>query len=276
MNDLRRELEVARRLALEAGAVALRYHGQDIEVERKPGNEPVTRADREANEVIVAGLQAAFADDAVLAEETPDDGTRLGRPRVWMVDPIDGTRDFIRGRDGFSVMIGLCESARPVLGVVYQPVGDRLYTAVRGEGAWFSQLGAAPTRLAVSTIGDPAQIRLVASKSHRTAVIDQVRARLGISDEFNVGSVGLKLGLIARGERDLYVNPSSKSSAWDTCAPEAILVEAGGRLTDLYGQPLRYDDQDVRHLRGLVASNGLLHDIVLEKIRSLFPSGAPE
>src|SRR5213593_1704906 len=99
MTDFSRELEVARRLALEAGAVALRYHGQDIEVERKDGGEPVTRADREANELIVAGLSAAFPDDAILAEETPDDRSRLGRPRVWMVDPIDGTRDFIRGRD---------------------------------------------------------------------------------------------------------------------------------------------------------------------------------
>jgi 3'(2'), 5'-bisphosphate nucleotidase len=110
----------------------------------------------------------------------------------------------------------------------------------------------------------------VASKSHRDPIIDEVRKALGIADELNVGSVGLKLGLIARGTRDLYVNTSSKSSLWDTCGPEAILAEAGGRLSDLYGRPLRYDVEEVRHQHGLVASNGLLHALVLAKIRPLF------
>jgi len=269
--SLDRELNLARQLALAAGEVALRYFGQPLPVERKEGGEPVTRADREANEVIVGELAREFPGDGILAEETPDDGSRRSRARVWMVDPIDGTRDFIRGRDGFAVMIGLCAQGAPVLGVVYQPVGARLYTAVRGRGAWLAVGEGRPARIQVSPVREPAQIRLVASKSHREPVIDAVRARLGIQDELNVGSVGLKLGLIARGDRDLYVNPSSKSSAWDTCAPEAILDEAGGRLSDLRGQPLRYDAEDIRHLAGLVASNGLLHEQVLEKIRSLFP-----
>jgi len=271
---LARELEVARRLALEAGEVALRYHGTDLKVERKDEGEPVTRADKEANAVIVGGLTREFPDDALLAEETPDDGSRLRKDRVWMVDPIDGTRDFIRGRDGFSVMIGLCTAGRPALGVVWQPIGRRLYFATRGEGAWMSEGDAAAARIHVSDVRTPEHIRLVASKSHRTPVIDEVRARLGISDELNVGSVGLKLGLIARGLRDLYVNPSSKSSAWDTCGPEAILVEAGGRLTDLWGREIDYRAPDVRNRDGLVASNGHLHELVLEKIRPLFPGGA--
>jgi 3'(2'), 5'-bisphosphate nucleotidase len=269
-----RELEVARRLALEAGDIALRYHGTELTVERKDEGEPVTRADKEANAVIVAGLAREFPDDALLAEETPDDGSRLQKNRVWMVDPIDGTRDFIRGRDGFSVMIGLLESDRPALGVVWQPIGRRLYFASRGEGAWLAENDAAPERIHTSTISTPEEIRLVASKSHRTPVIDEVRAQLGIKDELNVGSVGLKLGLIARGLRDLYVNPSSKSSAWDTCGPEAILTEAGGKLSDLWGRLIDYRATDVKNRDGLVASNGPLHQLVLEKIRPLFPHGA--
>jgi 3'(2'), 5'-bisphosphate nucleotidase len=270
--DFSRELALARNLALEAGKVAMRYHGTpDLEVERKEEGSPVTRADKEANTVIVEGIARAFPQDGILAEETPDDGAWLSSERVWMVDPIDGTRDFIRGRDGFSVMIGLCLGERPVLGVVFQPVGDRLYFATQGGGSWLIEAGGAPMRIQTSDVSEPAKIRLVASKSHRTPVIDEVRQKLGITDELNVGSVGLKLGLIARGVRDLYVNPSSKSSAWDSCGPEAILDEAGGRLTDLHGRLLGYRNKDVRHNDGLVASNGPLHELVLEKIRPLFP-----
>jgi 3'(2'), 5'-bisphosphate nucleotidase len=270
-----RELEVARRLALEAGDIALRYHGTELKIERKDEGEPVTRADKEANAVIVGGLQHDFPDDALLAEETPDDGSRLRKSRVWMVDPIDGTRDFIRGRDGFSVMIGLLVDGRPAMGVVWQPIGKRLYYATRGDGAFLAEGdGAAAARIHTSDVKTAEQIRLVASQSHRTPIIDEVRKKLGISDELNVGSVGLKLGLIARGLRDLYVNPSSKSSAWDTCGPEAILVEAGGRLTDLWGREIDYRAADVKNRDGLVASNGALHELVLEKIRPLFPDGA--
>lgn len=268
-----RELSVAEDLARRAGALILRYFDTGITVETKAGDEPVTRADREASELIVAGLTAAFPGDIIISEEAADDRRRLeaGR-RVWFVDPLDGTRDFIRGRHGFAVMIGLCEDARPTAGVVYQPHGDRLYRAAPGAGSVLVDDRGART-LRCSDVHDVDKIRLVASRSHRTPEIDRVKAALGIDDEMNIGSVGLKLGLIALGERDLYVNPSSKSSAWDTCAPEALLVHAGGRLTDLAGNPLRYDDADVKNAKGLLASNGHVHDAVVAKIRPLFFQG---
>jgi 3'(2'), 5'-bisphosphate nucleotidase len=152
--------------------------------------------------------------------------------------------------------------------VVYQPAGDRLYTATPA-GAWIQIDGEAPQRLQVSDVRTPAEIRMVASKSHREAVIDQVRAELGITDELNVGSVGLKLGLIARGERDLYVNPSGHSKLWDVCGPEAILVAAGGRITDAHGDPLAYRGPALGNLRGLIASNGPVHDEVVARLRPL-------
>ena len=267
-----RELEVAREAALRAGTLILRYHRTDVAVDRKAGGEPVTRADREASELILEALQAAFPDDRFVSEEATGDLTDLPQARrVWFIDPLDGTKDFIRGHEGFAVMIGLCEAGRPVLGVVHQPLGGgRTFLAAQGEPAVLEAPdGRRP--LACSTVADLAQIRLVASKSHRTGKIDEVKGALGISDELNIGSVGLKLGLIALAERDLYINPSSHSKAWDTCAPEAILQAAGGRITDLWGIPLRYDDPDVRNRRGLVASNGLLHEAVLAKVRPLFP-----
>jgi 3'(2'), 5'-bisphosphate nucleotidase len=274
--NLRRELDTAVELARRAGERIRGFHGSDsapLKVDTKADDSPVTEADRAANALIVAALGAEFPDDAILSEELPDDGSRLGKERVWMVDPLDGTKDFIRGRDGFSVMIGLLDGATPALGVVYQPIGDKLYFATRGGGAFLSRGGGAAERIHVSDVRDPARIRMVASKSHRTETIDRVRAELGISDELNVGSVGLKLGLIAEGLRDLYVNPAGHSKLWDACGPEAILVEAGGRLSDVSGAPLDYRGRELGNVRGLIASNGILHDEVVRRLAGLFPGG---
>lgn len=264
------ELARAIELARQAGEEVRRLQRGELGVEMKPGDEPVSVADRRASELIVAGLAAAFPGDLVISEELPPAPGAFGAPRLWLVDPIDGTKDFIRGGDGFSVMIGLCVDARPVAGVVYQPVGARLFAAAPDAGAWLDAPGLPPRRLAVSEVGDVAAIRLVASKSHRSPVIDEVKSALGISNELNIGSVGLKLALIALGERDLYVNPWPKCKAWDTCAPEAILTAAGGVLTDTRGEPVRYDELELGRLRGLVASNGHVHAAALARLAALF------
>ena len=264
--ELGDELRAAVELARAAGKLAVDIRdGGTLGVEMKPGDEPVTIADREASELIVGGLRDRFAADRVVSEELPLSHD-LAAPRVWLVDPIDGTKDFIRGSDGFSVMIGLVRDNRPVLGVVHQPTRDRTFFATPA-GA-FVVTGGAIAPLAVSTVTAAGDARLVASASHRAAVIDQVKERLGIADEQNVGSVGVKLCLIALGVRDLYINPSSKTKAWDTCAPEAILVGAGGRLTDLFGVPIDY--RELAHRRGLIASNARVHDEVVGKLAPLF------
>jgi 3'(2'), 5'-bisphosphate nucleotidase len=266
------ELATATELARSAGlmAVELRAQGpQALAVEHKAGDEPVTVADRAASEEILMGLARELPDDVVISEEGADDPARLTAERVWFVDPIDGTRDFIAGREGFAVMIGLCIAGRPVVGVVYQPTQDRMFWAAPDVGAWFEAPGVAPRRLRVSDVSEPSQLRMVASRSHRSSVIDEVKSALGIQDEVNIGSVGLKLGLIALAERDLYVNPWPRCKAWDTCAPEAILLAAGGVLTDTRGEPLRYDEAELARPHGLVASNGKIHDLVLARVRPL-------
>lgn len=267
---LAREVEVAERLAREAGILVMKFHGSQLEVERKAGDEPVTLADRQSSELIVRGLTAAFPDDIIISEENADDLRRLSARRVWYIDPIDGTKDFIRGEDGFCVMIGMCIDHRPAVGVIHQPLHDRLFAAASGAGTWLAAPDAAPLRARVSAISQLPDIRLVASRSHRGSSIDKVKSALGISNELNIGSVGLKLGTIALGERDLYVNPSSKTSSWDTCAPEALLVEAGGRVSDIQGAPLRYDAEVIQHMRGLLASNGAVHQAAVDKLAPLF------
>lgn len=265
--ELGRELARAIELARLAGAEVARMQRGELGVEMKAGDEPVTVADRLASELIVSGLAESFPDDPIISEElSPADGA-LGAPRYWLVDPIDGTKDFIRGEDGYAVMIGLVIDGRPILGVVYQPAVDRLFHGTP-EGARLTLRGQT-TPLAVSSVTAAADVRLVSSKSHREPVIDRVKQELGIADEINVGSVGVKLCLIAAGVRDLYVNPAARTKAWDTCAPEAILVPAGGRLTDLFGTPINYTTE-LAHRRGLLASNGRVHDEVVARMAPLF------
>ncbi len=268
--EFERELAVAEQLAREAGALILKYRDGDLEVERKAGDEPVTAADRASSALIVRDLAQAFADDVIISEENKDDLRRLEARRTWYIDPIDGTKDFIRGESGFSVMIGLCVDHQPKVGVVYQPIGDRMFCG-SDAGAFFNIGNAASEPLVVSEVDSLSEARLVASKSHRDETIDRVKSALGIQDELNIGSVGLKLSLISLAERDLYVNPAPHCKSWDTAAPQAILEAAGGTMTDLHGKPLRYDERDTLRSRGMVASNGRIHGAVINKLRPLFP-----
>lgn len=270
MTRYEREIRVVKQLARDAGALAVRYREGGLDIDYKSGQEPVTQADHAASELILAGLRDAFPDDVHISEENADNPTRLTARRVWYIDPIDGTKDFMRGLEGFSVMIGLTIEHKPVLGVVYQPVGERSFWS-DGQHAYWEAPEIERTRLTVSDVHQAENIRLVASKSHRSEKLDQVKSALGIGNEFNIGSVGLKLCLLALGERDLYVNPSSKCKSWDTCAPEAILSAAGGMMTDVHGDRLRYDELDIRRSNGLVASNGHVHAQVIDRMARLFP-----
>ena len=264
----RDELAYAIQLASRAGGEVVRLRRGELGVELKAGDEPVTIADRKASDLIVAGLTARFPQDPVVSEELAPAEGAFAAARLWLVDPIDGTKDFIRGGDGFSVMIGLVVEGQPVLGVVHQPTVDRTFFASPDGGAHVLHAGAI-AKLAVSEVAAAGDARLVASASHRTADIDRVKQQLGIADEQNVGSVGVKLCLIASAARDLYVNPTAKTKAWDTCAPEAILAAAGGKLTDLFGGAIDYRGE-LRHRRGLVASNGRIHDEVTARLAPLF------
>ncbi len=263
--DLGKELLLALDLARDAGTEIVRLRGGDLGVEMKAGNEPVTIADKRASDIITRGIKNVFPDDAVISEEGSHDAA--SRARLWLIDPIDGTKDYIRGWDGFSVMIGLVIDGRPQLGVVHQPQISRTFLA-SPTGA-FVLAGTEMSNLVVSAIATAAQARLISSASHRSDEMDQVKATLGITDEQQIGSVGVKLSLIASGVRDLYINPTTRTKAWDTCAPEAILTRAGGRVTDLFGHPLDYHG-DLAHRHGLVASNGRIHDEVVAKASPLF------
>lgn len=265
MPILTAELHIAERLVREAGNLVSQYYATGASVAWKGANDPVTAADHAANAVLVAGLRAAFPEDGLLSEESADDHSRLGKRRVWLVDPLDGTREFIDRIGEFSIMVGLAVDGSPVFGVVYQPVIDLLYRGIVGELAEAVLEGIARP-LAVSTEAEPRALRLVVSRSHRNPMVDAVRERLDIGEERPSGSVGLKVGLLATGVCDLYIHPAPGLKEWDTCAPEAILCAAGGAVSDSWGQPLHYNKADVRQRQGLLASNGPAHNAVVAAV----------
>jgi 3'(2'), 5'-bisphosphate nucleotidase len=273
---LEKELETACSLARMAGAAMMEFYETDIRIDEKfapyAGDnfaEPVTVADYASNKVILDGLNAAFPGDGILSEETPDSPERLTKDRVWIIDPLDGTKGFINRDGDFAVQIGLAEKGVPVLGVVYLPFEDILYTAVKGEGTWMSLQSAGKERLSVSGKTELAEMNMAVSRDHLSPKMSVVFEKLGLKNETRRGSVGLKVGLIAQQICDIYLHLSPRTKFWDTCAPQIILEEAGGKLTDLFGCPLVYDIPEVRNLNGIAATNGAAHEIVIENLRPL-------
>jgi 3'(2'), 5'-bisphosphate nucleotidase len=266
------ELRVAVEVAREAGAAILEHYEGPLDIQQKISAddvEPVTQADRIANELIVNRLQQEFPSDGILAEESIDTARRLDKSRVWMVDPLDGTNGFIDGNGDFAVQIGLTEAGEPVLGVVYQPLTGVLYRAVIDAGCWIERPNCDPERANVSGLQDLTEMRLAASRSHRSPRMGKVVNHLGFRDEVQRGSVGIKIGLIVEQQCDVYIHLSSRTKQWDTCAPQIILTEAGGRLTDLFGGPLKYNVAEVQNRNGLVASNGAAHDRIIGTLAPL-------
>ncbi|HEY0169805.1 MAG TPA: 3'(2'),5'-bisphosphate nucleotidase CysQ [Pyrinomonadaceae bacterium] len=274
--EFEQELRAGVELARRAGEAALQFYGKPMRVEHKDEfDEPVTQADRTVNELIVGALRERFPEDGILAEESVDTSRRMGRERVWMIDPIDGTKGFIAGTGDFCVQIGLAVGGRAALGVLYAPATDVLYWAARGHGAWVMR----PTseadkslkaeRLSVTRETELSRMRLAESRSHRGPRMESLVRALGVRSEVRSHSVGIKVGLLVERQADLYIHLSGKTKQWDTCAPEAVLAEAGGRMTDVFGGPMLYNTADVLNRNGLVASNGAAHEAVVERLRPL-------
>jgi 3'(2'), 5'-bisphosphate nucleotidase len=271
---LEKELETAIALARTASKRILEFYAFEIIAEEKFGvdnlSEPVTIADRTASKIIVEGLAEIFPDDAILSEEETDDiETRVSGKRVWMIDPIDGTWGFINKDGDFGVQIGLTDGGEAVLGVVFLPFHDELFYAVKGKGTFLVENGGELKRLQVSDKTDFSQMTLAVSRNHLSPKMARVSKDLHIGKVVHRGSVGLKVGLIARQTADLYIHLSPRTKYWDSCAPQIILEEAGGKMTDLFGAPLRYDLTDVQNHNGILASNGAAHDETINLIKSL-------
>lgn len=271
---LQRELETAIGLARKASDSILEHYSGEVTAVQKLGvdehYEPVTAADIDASRIIVHGIESEFPDDAVLSEERVDDPReRLRKERVWIVDPIDGTAGFVKKDGDFAVQIGLAFAGEPVVGVVLLPFHRVLYYAVRGEGAFVRYDGGEPRSLRTSDKTEFREMTLAFSRNHPSKGITRIQDEFRFADGVQRGSIGLKVGLIAEQECDLYIHLSPRTKIWDTCAPQIILEEAGGRLTDLFGMRYRYDVEDLQNHGGIVATNGAAHDAVIERLRPI-------
>jgi 3'(2'), 5'-bisphosphate nucleotidase len=265
---LERELSAAAELARQAGRILMDIYARDFAVQYKGKNDPVTEADQLANAYLVAELRRRFPEDGIVAEESPDQSDALVKSRCWFVDPLDGTKEFIAKNGEFSVMLGLAIEGRSQLGAVYQPALDKLYLGVVGQGASLEQAGRT-SALRISDKADPSTLKLVVSRSHRPSSIEQIMQRLGAREEMPSGSVGVKVGLIAERQADLYVHVSDKSSLWDACGPEAILHAAGGRFVHVDGEPISYRSAHMQNEKGILATNLASFDAVLDAVRAV-------
>lgn len=287
MAALEQELQVALDLVRRCGPLALGIQAggrESMATEDKPDNQgPVTRADLAVEREILATLRDRFPHDAILAEEEVASVTTEGlgrdddwpaRARVWMIDPIDGTREFADGEPSWAIHIGLCIDQVPVLGVVHEPASQRTSWGIdfRGDRSGWTRVAEGQAQ-ALHGVGpwDP-RWQLVSSRSHRAAWIEPLADALGIPPEqqFCCGSTGVKIGMVGRGEAAIYAHPSIGTKLWDTCAPQVLLACSGGRLTNMLGDPLGYGGPLLGNERGLLATaRGIDHATIVERLRPL-------
>jgi 3'(2'), 5'-bisphosphate nucleotidase len=227
-------------LARRAGDAILSVYGQQFEVTSKADQSPLTLADTRSHEIIVRGLKALTPDVPVLSEEASDIpySERRQWQRYWLVDPLDGTKEFVSRNGEFTVNIALIDAHDPVLGVVHVPVSQTTYTGVRGAGA-VRQVKGEPAVQIRTTVPAPVPLRIVGSRSHRDAVLDRYLPRLEPYQLVAVGS-SIKFCLVAEGSADFYPR-FGPTSEWDTAAAQAVVEAAGGRVLQTDGQPLRYN-----------------------------------
>jgi len=261
-------------IAARAGEAIARVYATNFDVDYKSPNDPVTLADRQANEIICQAIDRMLPGVPIVAEES--DPASYGSWRdalsVFFVDPLDGTRDFVKRNGEFVVMIGLAESGRSKLGVIHAPAtgrsfagGDNVpsFEAIRSGG----HVDKKPLR--VSELTDLSQAELVVSRSRPSAKLMEIARGLGIAKVTELGSAGLKALRVASGEADIYAHGGTAGSRWDSCAPEAITRAAGGVTTDLEGSPIDYRAASLENTGGILVTNGKIHARMLEAVREL-------
>lgn len=264
------ELRAALEAAGRAGAFLARAYADFVAVPDAPASIS-TEADRQSQDLIIGMLRERFPGDAVCAEEdTPllAQARREGE-RLWVIDPIDGTRGFARKNGEFSVMVGFAERGRPVVGVVLEPAKHRLTYAADGGGCWRQDGGAGePVRCQVTATDTLAGSVLTQSRSRSAEGPTRAVATLKPARVVETYSAGIKLALVARGEADVYVNTYDAFHDWDICAGHVLVTEAGGRVSGLGGEELCYGLPGAWQRAGLLATNGILHQTTLATWRA--------
>jgi myo-inositol-1(or 4)-monophosphatase len=250
-------LDVVTQVSISAGEILKGYFKAEYEIKDKGFFNPVTTADYASNEYIEHELRDKYPDYGWLSEETIDSDDRLSMERVWVVDPLDGTKEFIEGVPQFVVSIALTENGKPVLGVLHNPMTGETFTAAKGLGARLN--------------GEPIQVSQASKLSDAVIFNSRSETRRGEWKPFNgqfkelrpIGSVAYKLGLVAANKGDMFATLKPKSE-WDICAGHCILNEAGANLCNVNGTEISYNEADVIRKPGLVAGNQRLVESFLQ------------
>ena len=245
MNNL---LQVAKDAAHVAGDIILSYYHSEYEVKMKGKGNPVTEADITADHKLKELLTSAYPDYGWLSEETRDSAHRLDKERVWIVDPIDGTKEFVEGVPNFVVSIGLVENGMPILGVIHNPVTKDTYSAFSGEGTKFNGKD-----VSISTISEFSQMEMLNSRSE---------TKKGLWEPYHsyfkqltpIGSIALKLAMVAAQQADIVASLKPKNE-WDLCAGHCLINEAGGTLLTIEGKKITYNNKSTLISPGMVAGN---------------------
>ena len=247
-------LEILGNLAREAGKAILEVYETDFEVERKEDSSPLTLADRRSHQIIAAGLQSQYPQIPVLSEEGKEApyATRKAWPQFWLVDPLDGTKEFVKRNGEFTVNIALIEGTTPTIGVIYLPVLDRLYVADIRQGCW-EIAESKDRRLQGSGLLPTGAVRVLKSRSHPSPNLEALLEVLPSHESVTRGSA-LKFCAIAAGEADLYPR-FGPTWEWDTAAGQAIITAAGGVMLALNGEPFTYNKPNLVNGPFLVASS---------------------
>ena len=241
-------LKLAKEAALDAGDLILNYYNTQYEIEEKGYHNPVTTADYVSDSRIKEILTSSEPDYGWLSEETVDSPERLNKERVWVVDPLDGTKEFIEGIPHFVISIALVENGNPIVGVLYNPVTGETFTASKGDGAYLND--------------EPIHCTKKENLYDMVILNSRSETRRGLWAQFNatfselraIGSVAYKLGLTAAGQADIFASLRPKNE-WDICAGNCIINEAGGKLIDLKGNYISFNQSSTLIEPGLIAGD---------------------
>ncbi|ABX11924.1 3'(2'),5'-bisphosphate nucleotidase CysQ family protein [Nitrosopumilus maritimus] len=259
------ELDIAIKAAQEAGSAILEIYKGKFEEFTKKDDSPITEADLKSNEIIKGILsQTKFC---ILSEEDKDDQSRLSEEVIWIVDPLDGTSDFIDKTGEFTVMIALVKNKKPILGVIGWPTEKTLFVAQEGKGA-FRYSNEEWKKISVTTTKELSECRTVGSRHHLSEKEKAFIKKLGIEDFTSIGS-SLKVGKIASGEAEAYITTTDKMKEWDSAASHCIISEAGGKMTDMLGNNISYNNREVHHQNGILVTNGIIHQTIVDEFKKL-------
>ena len=261
ISNMASELDIALRATVKASKTVLDiYRRGPKKAEKKDDGSPVTEADLASHQILTRELSQSR--HPILSEEQVTTTGMYTSNTIWIVDPLDGTSHFVNKTGEFTIMVSLVKNGTPTLGVILWPLGDTVFIAQKGKGAFRYSKGGWSS-ITVTKTATLSECRMVGSKHHLTEKEISFVKKLDVSNFVSIGS-SLKVGLISSGEAEAYVTTTDKMKVWDTAASHCIITEAGGKMTDVFGNKLVYDG-DICHHYGILATNGTVHEQIVKK-----------